>query len=248
MRTVDIDVENVTMRFRLSNEKIDNLKEYFLRVIKKNIRYTEFSALNSISFKIYNGERVGIIGHNGAGKSTLLKIISGVMKPTVGKITVNGDIAPLLELGAGFDPEFSGAENIYLNGAILGSTKEYLDSKFNEIVEFSELGTFINTPVKNYSSGMRARLGFSIATQVDARILIVDEILGVGDEQFKKKSSDKMMEMMQKGKTIILVSHNINEIKSLTDKVIWLHKGEVKEIGETKLVCSKYESFMNNNT
>jgi ABC-2 type transport system ATP-binding protein len=245
MEKVDIHVDNVTMKFRLSNEKVDSLKEYLLRIAKKNMGYSEFHALQNVSFKIYSGERVGIIGQNGAGKSTLLKIISGVIKPSEGKVSVNGDIAPLLELGAGFDPELSGTENIFLNGAILGKTKKYLDSKHEEIVEYADIGGFIHTPVKNYSSGMRARLGFSIATQVEPDILIVDEILGVGDEQFRRKSSDKMMEMMNSGKTIILVSHSLGQIKRLTDKVIWLHKGEIKEIGETKTVCSKYEAFMN---
>jgi ABC-2 type transport system ATP-binding protein len=189
MKKIDVNVNNVTMKFRLSNEKVDSLKEYLLRIVKKDMGYSEFHALQNVSFKINSGERVGIIGHNGAGKSTLLKIISGVMKPTEGEISVNGNIAPLLELGAGFDLELSGAENIYLNGAILGKTKKYLDSKYDEIIEFSGLQDFINTPVKNYSSGMRARLGFSIATQVDPDILIVDEVLGVGDQQFKRKYS-----------------------------------------------------------
>jgi len=245
MKKAEISVENVTMKFRLSNEKVDSLKEYLLRIIKKDIQYTELYALNSVSFKIYRGERVGIIGHNGAGKSTLLKIISGVMKPTEGKVSVNGSIAPLLELGAGFDKELSGVENIYLNGAILGKTKEYLDSKYDEIIEFSGLGDFIYTPVKNYSSGMKARLGFSIATQIEPDILIVDEILGVGDQEFKRKSSNKMVEMMKSGKTVILVSHSINKIKSLTDKAIWLHKGEIKGIGDTKTICYLYMKEMN---
>jgi ABC-2 type transport system ATP-binding protein len=246
MKKVDINVNNVTMKFRLSNEKVDNLKEYLVRVLKRDIRYTEFYALKSINFEIYSGERVGIIGHNGAGKSTILKIISGVMKPTEGKVTVNGNIAPLLELGAGFDPDFSGAENIYLNGAILGKTEKYLDSKYQEIIEFSDIGDFIHTPLKNYSSGMRARLGFSIATQINPDILIIDEILGVGDQQFREKSSKKMMEMMNSGKTIILVSHNLDQIQRLTEKVIWLHKGEIRAIGETKSICSEYKTFMNN--
>lgn len=245
MKKVDISVDNISMKFRLSNEKVDSLKEYLLRVLKKDIRYSDFYALNSLSFKIYRGERVGIIGHNGAGKSTLLKIISGVMKPTIGKVSVDGNIAPLLELGAGFDMDFSGAENIYLNGAILGKTKEYLDRKYNEIVDFSDLGDFIHTPVKNYSSGMRAKLGFAIATQIEPDILIVDEILGVGDEKFKRKSSDKMMEMIENGKTIILVSHNLAQIRRLTDRVIWLNKGEIKEIGDTKSVCDLYMEEMN---
>lgn len=240
MENADIIVDNVTMKFRLTNEKIDSLKEYMLRILKKEIRYTDFYALNSVSFKIYKGERVGIIGHNGAGKSTLLKIISGVMKPTYGEITVNGNIAPLLELGAGFDPDFSGTENIYLNGAILGKSKDYLDSKYDEIVEFADLGDFIHTPVKNYSSGMRAKLGFSIASQIEPDILIVDEILGVGDQHFKKKSSDKMVELMGSGKTVILVSHNLKQIEELTDKVIWLNNGQIVMIGNSKEVCEKY--------
>ncbi|MEB3100930.1 ABC transporter ATP-binding protein [Ferviditalea candida] len=245
MRQVDIAVDNVSMKFRLSNEKIDSLKEYVFRRFKKNIGYSDFYALKAISFEIYRGERVGIIGHNGAGKSTLLKIISHIIKPTEGKVTVNGNVAPLLELGAGFDQDLSGSDNIYLNGAILGKTKEYLDSKYTDIVVFSDLGDFIHTPVKNYSSGMRARLGFSIATQVEPDILIVDEILGVGDEKFRKKSSDKMMEMMNSGKTVILVSHSLDQIRRLTDKVIWLHKGQIKEIGDTKTICDSYLSNIN---
>ena len=244
MSTVDVQVENVSMKFRLSKEKVNNLKEYFVRLIKKDIRYDQFYALKSVSFQINKGDRVGIIGHNGAGKSTLLKIIAGVMKPTEGKVTVNGQVAPLLELGAGFDPELSGAENIYLNGAILGKSKKFLDKKFDEIVEFSELGEFIYTPLKTYSSGMRARLGFSIAVQVDPDILIVDEVLGVGDERFRKKSSEKMKELITSGKTVILVSHMLKQIEELTNKVIWLHRGEIKEMGDTKMVCSKYREFI----
>lgn len=244
MCKIDVNIENVSMKYRFLNEKIDTLKEYFFRRLKSNISYSEFYALKSVSFKIYSGERVGIIGHNGAGKSTLLKIIAGVIKPTEGNVSVCGNIAPLLELGAGFDQDFSGVENIYLNGAILGKSKEFLDEKYNEIVEFSDLREFIHTPVKNYSSGMRARLGFSIATQVNPDILIVDEILGVGDELFKRKSSDKMKEMMNSGKTIILVSHSIDQIKRLTDRVIWLHKGEIKDIGDSENICSKYELLM----
>lgn len=244
MNKVDISVENVSMKFRLPNEKIDSIKEYLLRILKKDVKYSEFYALKSVSFKIYRGERIGIIGHNGAGKSTLLKIFSGIIKPTNGTVTVNGNIAPLLELGAGFDPEFSGAENIYLNGAILGKTKEYLEDKYDDIIEFADLGGFINTPVKNYSSGMRAKLGFSIATQIDPDILIVDEVLGVGDQAFKRKSSMKMKEMIKSGKTVILVSHSLKQIEDLTDRVIWIHKGEIKEIGDSKTVCKNYVTFM----
>ncbi|RXT04510.1 ABC transporter ATP-binding protein [Ammoniphilus sp. CFH 90114] len=245
MKKVAVNIDNVTMKFRRPNEKVDSLKEYLFNIFRKKIRYTEFYALNNVSFKISSGERVGIIGHNGAGKSTLLKIISGVLKPSEGKVSIDGNIAPLLELGAGFDQELSGAENIYLNGAILGKTKEFLDNKYKDIVEFTDLGDFIYTPVKNYSSGMRARLGFSIAAQVDPDILIIDEILGVGDQQFKRKSSEKMMEIMKSGKTVILVSHSLNQIEDLTDRVIWLNKGEIKEIGDSKLVCERYREYMN---
>lgn len=246
MKKADIHVDNVTMKFRLSVEKVDSVKEYLLRIINRSIRYSEYCALNSVSFKIHSGERVGIIGQNGAGKSTLLKIIAGVMKPTEGNVYVNGNISPLLELGAGYDQELSGAENIYLNGATLGKSKEYLDRKYEEIVDYADLGEFIYSPIKNYSSGMRARLGFSIATQIEPDILIVDEILGVGDQQFKKKSSQKMMEMMNSEKTLILVSHSIGQIRRLTDRVIWIHNGKIKELGETNTVCNKYEEFMNN--
>lgn len=248
MDKVDIQVDNVSMRYRLSNQKVDSIKEFFIRKMKKEIRYTDFYALKSVSFTIGQGERVGIIGHNGAGKSTLLKIISGVMKPTEGTVSVNGSIAPLLELGAGFDPELTGSENIFLNGALLGKSKEFMENKYDEIVDFAELGEFIYTPVKNYSSGMRARLGFSIAIQVDPDILIVDEILGVGDQNFKKKSSDTMKQLLQSGKTVILVSHNLGQIKQLTDRVIWLHKGEIKEIGETQKLCEKYQASMKSNS
>lgn len=241
MNNIDIHVESLSMRFRFLNEKIDSLKDFFIRKMKRKIQYSDFYALKSINFTIYQGERVGIIGHNGAGKSTLLKIISGVIKPTEGIVTVNGNIAPLLELGAGFDPELSGAENIYLNGALLGKSKEYLENKFEDIVSYSELGEFIHTPLKNYSSGMRARLGFSIATQVDPDILLVDEVLGVGDQNFRKKSSETMLNMMNSGKTVIVVSHTLGQIRKLTEKVIWLHQGEVREIGDTESVCAKYE-------
>lgn len=244
---VQISVENVSMNFRLASEKVDSIKEYFLKKIKKEISYSQFYALKSVSFKVANGERIGIIGHNGAGKSTLLKVICGVMKPSSGKVIVKGEVAPLLELGAGFDQEFSGAENIYLNGAILGKQKKYLDKKFSEIVEYSELGDFINVPVKNYSSGMRARLGFSIATQIDPDILIIDEILGVGDQRFKEKSSKKMNELMDSGKTVILVSHSLSQIETMTDRVIWLDKGEIREIGDSKSVCTSYKRYMSSN-
>ncbi|WEK53927.1 MAG: ABC transporter ATP-binding protein [Candidatus Cohnella colombiensis] len=244
MPKVDVEVNRVSVKFRLDSEKIDSLKEYFLKLTMRSIEYTEFNALKSIDFKIHNGERIGIIGHNGAGKSTLLKTIAGVVKPTEGSVVVNGSIAPLLELGAGFDADLTGVENIFLNGAILGRSKKYLEEKFDEIVEYSGLGKFIHTPVKNYSSGMRARLGFSIATKVDPDILIVDEILGVGDENFQIKSSKTMKEMMTSGKTVILVSHNLAQVKQLTERVIWLHEGEVRQIGKTNELCREYKDYM----
>ncbi len=237
-----ITIDNVTMQFRLSHEKVNSIKEYFIRMLKKNLRYSDFYALKNISFQVQKGQRIGIIGPNGAGKSTLLRIISGIMKPTKGSIQVNGSVSPLLELGAGFDDEFSGAENIYLNGAILGKTKHFLDEHFEEIVAYSELAEFIDSPVKNYSSGMKAKLGFSIATQVESDILIIDEVLGVGDQNFKKKSSAKIKELMEKGITTILVSHNIEQIRKLTDKTIWLEEGCMKAFGESYRVCDRYEA------
>ena len=237
-----ITIDNVTMQFRLSHEKVNSIKEYFIRMLKKNLRYSDFYALKNISFQVQKGQRIGIIGPNGAGKSTLLRIISGIMKPTKGSIQVNGSVSPLLELGAGFDDEFSGAENIYLNGAILGKTKHFLDEHFEEIVAYSELAEFIDSPVKNYSSGMKAKLGFSIATQVESDILIIDEVLGVGDQNFKKKSSAKIKELMEKGITTILVSHSIEQIRKLTDKTIWLEEGCMKAFGESCEVCEQYEA------
>lgn len=246
MKDIAIKVSNVSMRYRLSEEKVETLKEYMIRLVKRDLAYSNFNALKSINLEVYKGERVGIIGHNGAGKSTLLKLISGIMKPTKGVIEVNGSISPLIELGAGFDPEFTGAENIYLNGAILGKSKKYLDSKYDEIVEFADLGKFLYVPIKNYSSGMRAKLGFSIASQIDPDILIIDEVLGVGDEVFRKKSSEKIQLLMSGGRTVILVSHNLQQIEQLTDRIIWLDKGEVREIGIPKEVCKNYEAYMNN--
>jgi len=244
MANVDIEVKNVSMRFRLSNEKVESIKEFIFKSLKKNLQYSDFYALKSISFSISKGERIGIIGQNGAGKSTLLKIIAGVLKPTEGEVKVNGSVAPLLELGAGFDHELTGAENIYLNAAILGKSKHYIDSKYDEIVECSGLGDFIHIPIKNYSSGMRARLGFSIATRLDPDILIIDEILGVGDEQFRKKSTETMMSLVNSGKTVILVSHSLHQVKQLTDKVIWLHKGEIVAIGDSNTVCDQYMAYI----
>ena len=238
---VAIELRNVSLSFKIGNDKIDNLKEYVIRTLKRNKeKKTIFKATDDVSFKIYKGEKVGLIGYNGAGKSTLLKIISGVYSPDEGDVIINGNIAPLLSLGAGFDKNYSGRENIFLNGAILGYDEEFLKEKYDEILEFSELGDFINLAVKNYSSGMLSKLGFSIATIVDPDILILDEVLGVGDITFRKKSKEKLKSLMESNTTVLLVSHSIPEIRSICDKAIWIEKGKVREIGEVNYICDKY--------
>ena len=238
---LSIEVNNVSLCFEVGKDKIDNLKEYFIPSIKRNKeKKSRFQALKDVSFKISKGEKVGIIGYNGAGKSTLLNVITGIYPPESGEVKTYGKISPLLALGAGFDPNYSGRENIYLNGAILGYDKQFLESKYDEIVEFSELGEFIDFPVKNYSSGMIAKLGFSIATIVEPDILIIDEVLGVGDINFRKKSSDKIRSLMDKGTTVLIVSHSIPQIRQLCDKAIWIDQGEIVEIGEVNEVCNHY--------
>lgn len=236
-----IKVENVSMKFLIAQDNLQSLKEYVIRFIKREISYEEFWALKDISFDIREGEIVGIIGRNGAGKSTLLKIVSGILKPTSGSVTCNGRIVPMLELGSGFDLDLTGRENIFLNGAILGYSKQYLYKKFEKIVEFSELNKFIDVPIRNYSSGMLMRLAFSIATIVKPEILIVDEILGVGDEKFQEKSKSKMEELMSGGTTVILVSHNLNQIKEICNSVIWLDSGKIVMRGDPHEVCKAYQ-------
>ena len=238
---VSIELKNIDLTFKVSNEKVDTIKELFIRTIKRNnSKKFEVHALKNISFKIYKGEKIGIIGYNGAGKSTLLNVISGIYPPDKGVIKTNGNISPLLALGAGFDNNYSGRKNIFLNGAVLGYDKKFLESKVNEIIEFSELGEFIDIPIKNYSSGMLAKLGFAIATAVDPDILIIDEILGVGDVNFKKKSGDKIKSLMDGGTTVLIVSHSIPQIRELCDKAIWIDKGELREMGEVNKVCDHY--------
>ena len=220
---------------------VDNLKEYVIKTIKREVKpKSQFLALNNLNFTVYKGERIGIIGFNGAGKSTLLKILAGVMKPTSGSVSTNGKIAPLLELGAGFDHNYTGAENIFLNGAILGYKKEFLQSKYDEIVEFSELGDFIHIPIKNYSSGMLSKLGFSVATIVEPDILILDEVLSVGDVKFTKKSGDKLRSMMEMGTTVFLVSHSVDQIRKLCKRAIWLDHGNLVMDGPVDEVCDAY--------
>lgn len=238
-----IKVEHVSMKFRMANDKVMSLKEFLVAVLKRRLTYEEFQVLDDISFEVKKGEVVGIIGKNGAGKSTLLKIIAGVMKPTSGKVTANGNIVPMLELGSGFDPELNGRENIFLNGAILGYSQEFLQEKYDEILEFSELGQFIDMPIRNYSSGMMMRLAFSIATVVQPEILIVDEILAVGDEGFQNKSKARMMELMSGGTTVLFVSHSLQQIEEMCDRVVWLDNHKIKMIGETEEVCKAYEEY-----
>jgi ABC-2 type transport system ATP-binding protein len=236
-----IKVENVGMEFNLSQEKTDNLKEYVIKFLKKELMYQSFWALQDVSFEVKKGDKLGVLGLNGAGKSTLLKLISGVMKPTHGNIELNGRISPLLELGAGFDPSYTGRENIFLNGAMLGYSKEFIESKFDEIVEFSEIGDFIDVPLKNYSSGMVARLGFSIATVVEPQILILDEVLSVGDAKFKEKSENRMKSLLNQDVTVLFVSHSIDQVRRLCNKAIWLEKGKLVMQGSVEEVSEKYE-------
>ena len=236
-----ITVDNVSMRFRMDKNKTTSLKEWVVTHLLGKQQYEEFSALCEVSFEVKRGEIVGIIGRNGAGKSTLLKVISGIFKPTSGKVVTAGRVAPMLELGSGFDMEMSGHDNIFLNGAILGFSEEFLKSKYDEIVAFSELGEFIDMPLKTYSSGMLARLAFSVATMIEPEILIVDEILAVGDAAFQEKSRARMMELMSGGTTVLFVSHSMNQIREMCERAIWLEHGQVRAIGETQEVCDQYE-------
>ena len=238
---VSVIVDHADLTFEVQTEKIDTLKETFIRSLKRNnSKKIKIHAIHDVSFKIYKGEKVGIIGYNGAGKSTLLNLITGIYPPDKGSVTTYGKISPLLSLGAGFDQNFSGRKNIILNGAVLGYDKDFLESKVDEIIEFSELGEYIDIPIKNYSKGMLAKLGFSIATAVNPDILIIDEILGVGDVNFQKKSADKIRLLMDGGTTVLLVSHSIPQIRELCDKAIWIDNGNLREIGEVNKVCDHY--------
>ena len=239
-----IKVENATVRFNMASEKIDNLKEYFVKLVKRELMFQEFLALKNIDFKVKPGEAWGLVGTNGSGKSTLLKLICGILKPYQGSVSVRGSIAPLIELGAGFDGELTATENIYLNGAVLGHSKEFMDQHYDEIVEFAELKDFMSMPIKNYSSGMAARLGFAIATIVRPQILIVDEVLAVGDVAFQEKCQARMQEMLASGTTLLFVSHTMKTVREICDHAIWLDKGVVKMKGDVNDVCDAYlESF-----
>lgn len=240
---VAVSVKDVGMCFNQSKERVDNLKEYLIKFMKRDLKYDEFWALRDVNFQIKKGERLGVLGLNGSGKSTLLKVVSGVLKPTVGSVQTRGVVAPLLELGAGFHSEYTGRENIYLYGAVLGYSKEFLDEKFDEIVDFSGLGEFIEIPIKNYSSGMKARLGFSIATVVEPDILILDEVLSVGDKKFRVKSERKIMNMFDKGVTVLFVSHSLEQVCRLCDKAIILDSGILVAKGSTEKVARIYKNM-----
>lgn len=235
-----IKTDHITVCYRMSRDKIKSIKEYLVALMKRKLQYEEFLALDDISFQIQKGEVIGIVGNNGAGKSTLLKVISGILRPTKGTVELGGNVVPMLELGSGFDFDLTGRENIFLNGSILGYSEKFLNSKYDEIVAFSELEEFIDIPVRNYSSGMIMRLAFSIASMVNPDILIVDEILAVGDAAFQEKSYARMMEMMSHGTTVLLVSHSIDQIRRLCDRVIWLDHGRIVAEGNTTEICDRY--------
>ncbi|MFR4128779.1 MAG: ABC transporter ATP-binding protein [Roseburia inulinivorans] len=235
-----IDVDQATVRFNMASENVDNIKEYVIKLLKKELLFQEFFALKNISLKIKQGESWGIIGTNGSGKSTLLKLISGILKPYKGTVKVNGTIAPLIELGAGLDMNLTARENIFLDGTLLGHSRKFMEEHFDEIVDFAELREFLDMPLKNYSSGMQARIGFSIATMVQPDILIVDEILSVGDYSFQQKSMARMNEMINNGATLLFVSHSIDDIEKMCDHALWINQGDVMMSGKVKKVCDAY--------
>lgn len=236
-----IEVNDVTMQFRMNSDKIMSLKEFVTTALRGRLRYEKFTALDHVSFTVEKGETLGLIGRNGAGKSTMLKVISGILKPTAGSVRCRGNVVPMLELGSGFDMDLTGRENIFLNGAILGYSEGFLKAKYDEIVEFSELGPFIETPIRNYSSGMLARLAFSVASMVQPEILIVDEILSVGDAAFQEKSRARMMELMSGGTTVLFVSHSLAQIREMCSRAVWLEHGRVRMLGDVDEVCNAYD-------
>lgn len=237
-----IEVKNVSMVFNLATERVDTLKEYVLKIIKHQLMMQKFYALHDINLEIKRGEAVALIGANGSGKSTLLKVIAGVLHPTTGTAQVYGSVAPMIELGAGFDPELTARENIFLNGAVLGHGRKFMEAHFQSIVDFAELWDFVDVPVKNFSSGMVARLGFAIATEIKADVLIVDEVLSVGDFRFQEKCKKRMEEMMSGGTTLLFVSHSTKQVRQLCKKAVWLKKGQIQMMGDVDTVCDAYES------
>ena len=243
MDSAIIQVNNATVRFNIASEKVDNIKEYFIKIVKRQLRFKEFLALKGINFEVKHGESWGIVGSNGAGKSTLLRLICGIIAPDIGIVTVNGTISPMLELGAGFDPQLTAGENIYIQGALLGHSKAFMKAHYDEIVDFSELADFLDMPIKNYSTGMQARLAFAIATVVDPEILIVDEVLSVGDAAFQRKCTTRIQEMLKGSTTLLFVSHDNNLVQQLCEKSMWLRKGEVVMSGNTKEVLEAYTAY-----
>ena len=240
-KKVMIEVNDVHMKFNLASEKLDSFKEYLIKTLKREVTYEEFWALKGVSFQVEKGDALGLIGLNGSGKSTMLKVIAGVLKPTKGTVSVNGSVAPLIELGAGFDADLTARENVFLNGAILGHPRQEMEKYYDDIVEFSELGNFMDVPVKNFSSGMVARLAFAIATIGTPDILIVDEALSVGDFRFQQKCEQRIQRMIDQGSTILFVSHSIGQVESLCNKIVWLDHGHIKMSGDVKTVCEDYK-------
>lgn len=239
---IKISVNDVWIRFNLASERVDNIKEYVIKILKRQLMFQEFMALKGISFEVKAGESWGFVGTNGSGKSTLLKTISGILKPYKGSVQVNGTISPLIELGAGFDGNLTARENILLNGSVLGYSEKFLKEKFDEIVDFAELRDFLDVPIKNFSSGMAARLGFAIATTVKPDILICDEVLAVGDFKFQEKCEQRMNELLSGGTTLLFVSHSIEQVKRMCQKAIWIDHGEMKMIGNAEEVCNAYSN------
>jgi lipopolysaccharide transport system ATP-binding protein len=243
MEKTIIRIENATVRFNMATERIDSIKEYFVKLVKGQLRYQEFLALRDINLDIKQGESWGIVGNNGAGKSTLLKLICGILAPDKGRVTVHGSIVPLLELGAGFDPELTAGENIFLEGALLGHDRKFMKDHYDEIVEFSELREFMKMPIKNYSSGMQARMGFAMATIVKPDIMVVDEVLGVGDAAFQRKCEKRIHDMLDHATTLLFVSHDNGAVKRLCQNAIWLQKGKIAMAGNVGEVCDAYAEF-----
>lgn len=240
---VIVDVENVSVIFNIANEKIQSLKEYFIKAAKRELMFREFVAVDDVSFQVNKGDVFGLVGTNGSGKSTMLKVIAGVLEPSKGSCTVNGSISPLIELGAGFDFELTARENIYLNGALLGHSKKFLDEQLDEIIEFAELRDFMEMPIKNYSSGMVARIAFAIATITEPDLLIVDEVLSVGDFLFQQKCEQRINEMIKHGTTVLIVSHDTDQIERLCNRALWIEKSHLKMLGEAKIVCAEYRNY-----
>lgn len=241
-KDIIIDVEHVSIKFNLSSEKFDSFKEYVIKSIKKQVSYDEFWALKDVSFQVQKGDSVGLIGLNGSGKSTMLKTIAGVLKPTKGSVTVRGTIAPLIELGAGFDMDLTARENVFLNGALLGYNRAQMEAQYEDIVKFSELSDFMDVPVKNFSSGMVSRLAFAIATIGIPDILIVDEVLSVGDFRFQQKCEERIQNMRDKGTTILFVSHSLEQVEKICNKIVWLSKGNMKMFGDAQKICEQYRN------